>query len=264
MRRVGFKFSIILVRNRVHRCDKVGSVCDCSRLYLVVYGFRQQYEVIGNDLKEAEEGRICTEFERLNCILCDNVFPRANKLLLLAAGAALKKRGDLHYGFVDVRKRSHQFVFMKVSLLVLSLFAVVGCSQSPVSENSKDMTDFIESQLAKLLEQPEGGFLIINLRDSNNFIQFAGSAVEDLIFDFPTAQLSESQKLKAAAYFQKHWIDAENNKLTTHPGGEPAGTINTYSRSFSRDTAAAAALATEVLDAVFDVTDPNQIETEGL
>jgi hypothetical protein len=153
---------------------------------------------------------------------------------------------------------------MKVALLIIALFAVVGCSQSTASKDSKDMTIFIESQLIKLLEQPEGGFLIINVRDSNNFVQFAGSAVEDLIFDFPTAQLNESQKLKATAYFQKHLIDAENNKLTTYPGGDPAGPINTYSRSFSRDTAAAATLATEVLNAVFDVTDPDQIETEGL
>lgn len=149
---------------------------------------------------------------------------------------------------------------MKNLLFVFSLLLLVSCSNTPNDQQDADMINFIEKQLVELLDKPADSFLIVNIKDTPNYVQFAGSRSEDLFFDFPTMQLNEDQLIQATDYFQSMHTAAEN--IPMNDGLGSGATINTFTKTFGKDTSSAAELAAEVLQQVFNVTSPDQIELD--
>jgi len=129
------------------------------------------------------------------------------------------------------------------------------------SDSKEEMKNYLETLLVELISMPEGAFLTLNIRNTDNFVQFAGSRVEALVFDLPTQQLSRKQKKRAYHFFDSLQIQPEEVTLVSYPEGAAAETIQTYNLIF-HETKEAASLTAEALANVFEITDSCDIQPE--
>ena len=126
----------------------------------------------------------------------------------------------------------------------------------------EDMENYIQTLLVELKHAPQGSFLILNIKHSEKFVQFAGSNVEPLALDFPIRQLSRAQMQRAHDFFSSLNIHPEELELTAYPSGAVNGSIETYNFVFHKGTRIPAELTTDILLHVFGVTDPYDIIPE--
>ncbi len=111
----------------------------------------------------------------------------------------------------------------------------------------------IKSALAALMcRDNEDAFLILMEKHTGKFLQFSGSARQPLILDLPAQALDHDQAQKAESYFQELGIRAVEYEMFDAPGGKVVGRQRSFQKSLGRDVEAAARIAENVFEYVYE------------
>ncbi|MEQ9095664.1 MAG: hypothetical protein RIE32_05315 [Phycisphaerales bacterium] len=124
-----------------------------------------------------------------------------------------------------------------------------------------DQADAVRRELRALMErQPdslgEAPFLIITVDGSDKFVQFAGGAGEDLIFDLPLVALSVGEAERAKRVLPTHGVSVP---VENDPDG-----VEVLSANLGGDIEAAVGLVGVVLLEVYGLDASADLEFEGL
>ncbi len=116
----------------------------------------------------------------------------------------------------------------------------------------------VRRELRALLERPvdpiEGGpFLIITVRGTDKFVQFAGGAGEDLLLDLPRATLTDAEFERAGRFLPAVGVSM---------AGE--SDMPSFSANFGSDVDAAAEAVGVVLMRVYEFDAAAGLEFEGM
>ena len=80
--------------------------------------------------------------------------------------------------------------------LVMAVCMFAGCKRQTSSPSSQTHFDTIKAAIARMLDRPEGAFLIVEDSQSGKYVQFVGSRDEPLILDLPLQALSADELTK--------------------------------------------------------------------
>lgn len=98
----------------------------------------------------------------------------------------------------------------------------------------------ITEALSSLLIRRSGdAFVIIEHPETQKFVQFAGSATEQLLLDLPSQPLSELEFYKAVQLFRKMDVFGEEYDVYDQPGGQVVGQQFAFNAIFHSVDAAA-------------------------
>jgi hypothetical protein len=111
----------------------------------------------------------------------------------------------------------------------------------------------LENALVRLMNNPDGEFVIASDSLSNNFIQFAGSSSESLIIDLPIQSLEPDEIKRAARLFSEYGVKRERWALLDQPGGKPVGIQAGFNLKVGNDTKKAVEIAMRVFKEVYKV-----------
>jgi hypothetical protein len=131
---------------------------------------------------------------------------------------------------------------------------IIGCQRSQstglVAPTRNVNRERIEVALKALLQRTnDDAFVIFEEKRSRKFVQFAGSARQDLMLDLPPQTLDQTEDARAEIYFRE---------LGTRPVEDQSSTLEGkivrqryYQKQFGRDAGAAAAAAMGVFERVY-------------
>lgn len=101
-------------------------------------------------------------------------------------------------------------------------------------------SDELADALRVMQKQDTSGFVIVEIKGSENYIQFAsesfnvsGAEGDGYIFDVPRISLNEAQLVRAGGYFSRQGVDAVTVGSTNPVTGEVVA-LETYEKSFER------------------------------
>lgn len=120
---------------------------------------------------------------------------------------------------------------MKNLLFILMAGLLLSCSSTttetpPPSTLSEANVAKVRASLTALLHRENSdAFVIITEPGSQKFIQFAGSANEDLYLSLPSAQMSKDELSKAKKVLKQYEVEFESIQADT-PEGSSAPTVN--------------------------------------
>lgn len=115
----------------------------------------------------------------------------------------------------------------------------------------------IRAALNRLLErQDDDAFVIVEDKMSGKFVQFAGNAFQDLIFDLPGQALDSMELTRANILLRIFDISFEEWDVYDEPGGNVIGRQTGFCKSIGRDADFAAQLAWKVLTEVYALKEP--------
>ena len=113
----------------------------------------------------------------------------------------------------------------------------------------------LEQALVRLMNNPDGEFVIASDSLSNRFIQFAGSSNESLIVDLPIQTLEADEIKRAVRLFSEYGVKHERWKLFDEPGGKPVGIQAGFNLKVGNDIKKAVEIAMRVFKEVYKVPD---------
>lgn len=121
--------------------------------------------------------------------------------------------------------------------------------------------DTIKAAIVRMLERPEGAFLIVEEPDSGKFVQFVGSRDEPLLLDLPLQTLSPEEATKARAVFVELGYPDAIPAQGDPDAGDPANSQwQSATVSFGDDVDGAAKLAVAVLHDVYGFDETVKLE----
>lgn len=74
-----------------------------------------------------------------------------------------------------------------------------------------------------LVRRSDDAFVIIEHPETQKFVQFAGSATEQLLLDLPSQTLSETEFYRAVELFRKLGVFGDEHDALDEPGGQVVG-----------------------------------------
>jgi hypothetical protein len=120
----------------------------------------------------------------------------------------------------------------------------------------------LEEALVRLINNPDGEFVIASDSLSNKFIQFAGSSNESLIVDLPIQTLGPDEIKRAARLFSEYGIKHERWAALDKPGGKPVGIQAGFNLKVGNDIKKAVEIAMRVFKEVYKVPDNFSLNIE--
>jgi len=145
--------------------------------------------------------------------------------------------------------------FLTLSVFAISLFS---CSTSVKKRQNKGTALLsegkIRSELTKMMDK-EGPytFVIIEEPESGKFVQFAGNKNEELLFDFPSEQLSKKEFELASKILLNYDIHHETSPTYTDESETTQnGTLSTFSKRIKNDVDLAVELTSKIMIDVFE------------
>lgn len=121
----------------------------------------------------------------------------------------------------------------------------------------------IAAALRRMLEREnDDAFVIVEDRTSGKFVQFAGNAFQDIIFDLPGQALDPVELTRARALLCIYDIPFEEWDIHDEPGGAIVGRQSGFCKSLGRDTELAACIAWRVLTEVYSLNTPRILSIE--
>lgn len=131
------------------------------------------------------------------------------------------------------------------------------CSQSEKTRETKEITQLkderIRTELVKMMNKKGPyTFVIFEEVKSGKFVQFAGNKNEELLFDFPSQQLSKDQFQRAEALLNNYAIKHETSPTYTDETETTVnGTFSTFSKRINNDIDLAVELTSKIMIDVF-------------
>lgn len=142
--------------------------------------------------------------------------------------------------------------------LVMAVCMTAGCKEQMPSQTHFDT---IKAALTRLLERPEGAFLIVEESESGRFVQFAGSRDEPLMLDLPLQTLAAEEVTKAKAVFAElGYPGAIPAPGDSDAGAAAGGAWQSATVPFDDDVDGAAKLAVAVLHRVYGFDETAKLE----
>lgn len=110
----------------------------------------------------------------------------------------------------------------------------------------------IRIALEALLRRDNGdAFVIFEEKRTGKFVQFCGSARDDLFLDLPSQTLDQAQSLRADDYFAELGVRAEEYDMLDGPGGKVVGRQRSFQKKLGRDVETAATIAERIFERVY-------------
>ena len=144
-------------------------------------------------------------------LLCPLAISYANLALKSADGLSSKGRA------LAIKARRISLGLLAICLLwwVLLVVRFFPITPSYLNTNIYTVTEIhssthgsmVSDALYRLLERPQGAFVVIVEPKSGKFVQFAGSKSEELYFDLPKQYLSQYEIMKTQEIFTKRGYD---------------------------------------------------------
>ena len=142
-----------------------------------------------------------------------------------------------------------------IIVIVLTLVVVVVAAACAQRSQAPSHQDQIQGALVRLLEDPDGGFVIIAVPHSGKFLQFAANAGSGLLLDLPQQTLSQDEMEKAKAVFSARG----------YPGPETHDGQTSFQKNFGKGVDKATELAVAVIQQVYGLQDHSTLQiTEQL
>ncbi|MDJ0708665.1 MAG: hypothetical protein QNJ46_35835 [Leptolyngbyaceae cyanobacterium MO_188.B28] len=83
-----------------------------------------------------------------------------------------------------------------------------------------------------LVRRNDDAFVIIAHPETQKFVQFAGSATEQLLLDLPSQTLSEMEFYNAVQLFRKLGVIGDEHDVLDKPGGQVVGQQFSFNATF--------------------------------
>jgi hypothetical protein len=110
----------------------------------------------------------------------------------------------------------------------------------------------MRSALAALLRREnDDAQMIFEEKRTRKFVQFTGSAHQDLFLDLPGQALDQAQTQRADSYFQELGVRVEEYDVFDRPGGRVVGRQRSFQKSLGRDVETAADIAEQIFERVY-------------
>ena len=110
-------------------------------------------------------------------------------------------------------------------------------------DNRSKITEALSSLLVR---RNDDAFVIIEHPESKKFVQFAGSATEQLLLDLPSQTLSELEFHKAVQLFREIGVIGDEHSVFDGPAGRVVGQQFSFNAVFR-----SVAEATETVERIF-------------
>jgi hypothetical protein len=110
-------------------------------------------------------------------------------------------------------------------------------------DNRSKITEALSSLLVRRSDE---AFVIIEHQESKKFVQFTGSATEQLFLDLPSQTLSELEFYKAVQVFREMGVIGDEHSVFDGPGGRVVGQQFSFNAVFR-----SVAEATETVERIF-------------
>ncbi|MFS4466842.1 hypothetical protein [Maribacter sp. 2210JD10-5] len=126
-----------------------------------------------------------------------------------------------------------------MKIILTTLFLTL-CSLSFSQSNEKNKVLLQDQRIQKtleelLLKETPNAAVIFEEPSTQKFIQFAGSKTEELLFDFPSSQLSAAEFEKATTILKEYQIEHH------------AGTFSTFSKPIEKNIDLAIELISKIM-----------------
>lgn len=109
-----------------------------------------------------------------------------------------------------------------------------------------------DSLCSLLVRGNDDAFVIIEHKQSGKFVQFAGSATEQLLLDLPWQTLSELEFYRAVDFFRQRGITGAEHDVFDEAGGPVSAQQFSFNMTF-RSVEEASRFALDVLQTVFQL-----------
>jgi hypothetical protein len=93
--------------------------------------------------------------------------------------------------------------------------------------------------------------VIFEEKHTQKFVQFAGSARQDLFLDLPAQTLDQADVQRAESYFRGLGVRAEEYDVYDAPGGKVAGRQRSFQKALGRDVEVATNIATQIFERLY-------------
>ena len=120
----------------------------------------------------------------------------------------------------------------------------------------------LHEALVRLMNNPDGEFVIASDSLSNKFIQFSGSSKKSLIVDLPIQTLSPDEIKRAARLFSEYGVNHERWAVLDEPDGGKVGIQAGFNLKVGRDIKKAVVIAMKVFSEVYKFSDDFNLDIE--